>query len=152
MTILKVDESILTPVSTPGVSDDPVASLGSRVTGELDGVVNAGSTLVGCQDSSVVVLPLRGIAADGQGHLGQSLVDGSFVSSNGGDSGDLQVGVRVAVAGIAGTVLSSVGVAVFSVLASLVNDPLESFLRITSTTSIIVAVAVYDFLRRSFGH
>jgi hypothetical protein len=143
---LKVDEAVLSPVSAPGVTDDPVATLGSRVTSELDGVVNAQTALISGEDTSVVVLPGLSIAADGQWALGECLVDGSLGTSDGDDPGDLEAGVRSAARGLAVSVLSSVGVAAFSVQTALLYYPSECFTRISSIAAIIVGVAVNNLL------
>jgi len=147
LAVLQPDETVLTPVSTPRVSDDPIPTLRGRVSGKLDSVIDGGSALGSGEDTSGVVLPWLGIAADGEGHALEGLVDGGLVASNGGDGGDLQVGVRSALGRSTGAVLSGVRVARFGIETALVNDPLESLLRITTVATIIAGVAVDDFLR-----
>jgi len=120
---LKPDESRKSPVSSPGVSDDPVTSLVARVTSKLDGVIDGETTLVSSENTTGVVLPLRSIAADGERHLSKSLVDGSLVRRNRGDLGHGELLGRTAVAGLAVLVLGGVRVAAVSVLTTLLLNP-----------------------------
>jgi len=152
LAVLEPDETILTPVSAPRVSYDPISALVGRVAGKLDGVIDGGSALVSIEDTSGVVLPWLSIAADGERHALKGGVDSTFFASDGGDGGDLQVSVRSALAAGTLSVLAGVRVAFFGILSSLVDDPLEGFLGITSLASIVVGVAVNNFLRTSDGH
>jgi len=73
------------------------------------------------------------------------------LTGNGSYSGDLKVGVRSALRRCTLAVLSSVRVAAVGIETTLVNDPLESLLRITSVASIVAGITVNDLLRRTVG-
>jgi len=68
---LKADESVLSPVGVPGVTDDPIRLVGvSVVPDELDGVVHlpgGGVATGGVHDSTLVTGPLGSINGDGHG-------------------------------------------------------------------------------------
>jgi len=152
LAILKVDESILSPVSAPGVSDDPVTTLGRRVTSQLNSMINAVSALVSGEDTSVVVLPWLSITADGQWALLERLVDRGLNSGNRDNAGNSEAGVGSAAARLAVSILGSVWVAALSVKTVLLNDPSECFTRITTVASIVISIAVNDFLLRTVGN
>jgi len=150
LSVLEPDETILTPVSSPAVSHDPVTSLVGRISGKLNRVIDGVSALVGGEDTTGVVLPWLGIAADGERSGLEGLVDGAFISGDGGDGGDGEGGG--ARRGHAVAVLGGVGVARFGILTSLLLDPSEGFLRITSVASVIVGIAVHEFLWAQVGN
>jgi len=146
LTISKVDITSFTPRSSPRVSYDPVTSRVRGVTNELNGVVNSESTLRSLHNTSSVVLPWLSIAADGERHLGQRVVDSLFISSDGDDLAD--VNSRSASTRSTTSIASSVRVTAVGVEAVSLN-PLESFTRVSSAASSIGSIAIYDFLRRS---
>lgn len=108
-------------------------------------MVNVASALVSGQDSTVVVRPLGGISADGDWSvLGKSVVDLLFVLSNRDGLAD-GVG-RSALARSASSVLGGIRVALVGVESSLLGDPSESLLRISSVASLVRSVAINDLL------
>jgi len=149
LSVLEVDETILSPRSSPGVSDDPITTRVRRISSKLNSVINAKSALAGIQNTTSVVLPWLSITADGKRHLGELFVDGTFILSNGNDLSNVQGGSARAL--LARTVFGSVGVAALSILASLLHDPVESLARISSVATGFSAIAVDDFLRAE-GH
>jgi len=142
---LEPDETIQTPVSTPGVSHNPITTLAGRISSKLDGVIDGVSALGSIEDTSSVVLPWLSIAADGERSGLKSLVDGRLRSSNRVDS--VNVKGRSARRLHAVAVLGSVGVASFSILTTLGFDPAHGLTRITSGAAIIIGIAVNNFLR-----
>jgi len=64
----KVDITGLTPRSTPRVTDDPITTGVRRITDELDSMIDRVSALGSLENTSGVVLPWLGIAADGERH------------------------------------------------------------------------------------
>jgi len=149
LAVLEPDETILTPVSTPRVTDDPITTLVRRVSGKLDSVINGGSALSSGKDTTGIVLPWLSITADGEGHALEGLVDGSLRSSDRGNGRDLQVCVRGATRRCALAVNGGVRVARFGIETTLVDNPLESFLRVSSVASIVIGVGVDDLLGRT---
>jgi len=145
LSVLEPDETILTPVSSPAVSHDPVTSLVGRISGKLNRVIDGKSALAGGEDTTGVVLPWLGIAADGERSGLEGGVDGGLISGNGVDTGDGEG--RGARRGHAVAVLGSVGVARLGILTTLLLDPSEGFTGITTAATIIIGVAVNDFLR-----
>ena len=90
---LEADVAVLAPAGGPGVADEPVGLLGlGIVADELDAVVDVdlgGRAGVGAEDAAGVVVPGRGVEADG---------DGRGV----GDGGELVEVLVLAEAGAAG--------------------------------------------------
>lgn len=145
LSVLEIDEAVLSPVGSPAVTYDPVSSLAGGVSSQLDGVIDVGSALVGSEYTSVIVLPLGGITADGKRTLLEGLVDSALRRVDGDNLGDGKAGLAVSRGAL--SVLGGVGVATLGVQTSLLLDPLQGLLRITSRATTVVGVAVDDFLR-----
>jgi len=141
---LEPDETVLTPVSTPGVSYNPITTLAGRIASKLDGVIDGGSALGCIKDTSGIVLPWLSIAADGERGRLKSCVDGRLRSSNRVNGVDVEGRSARRLHTVA--VLGSVGVARFSILTTLGFDPAHGLTRITTTASVIIGVAVNNLL------
>jgi len=149
MTIFEPDETMLTPVSSPRVSDDPVTTLVGRISSELNSVIDRETTF-GCrEDTSSVELPWLSISADGERGRSECIVDGHLASGNRGNGGHGKFGFALRLP--AGSISCGVRVASFGILTTLLLNPVDSLTRITSVAASIGSVAVHNFLR-SEGH
>jgi len=92
-------------------------------------------------------LPWLSIAADGERHAFKGLVYRVLITSNRDNLGNMDS--RSTPVGVAVTILTSVGIARISIQTSDINDPLECFTGVSTTTSGISVVTIYDFLRRT---
>jgi len=142
---LEPDETILTPISSPRVSYNPISTLVGRISSKLYGVIDGVSALASIEDTTGVVLPWLSIAADGEGSRLEGLVDGTLISSNRVDGVDVVLGSARRFHAV--SVLSGVGIAAFGILSTLGFYPTKSLTRITSGASIIIGIAINDFLR-----
>jgi len=111
-------------------------------------MIDSVTTLGSRHNTSGVVLPWLGITADGERHRLKGLVDRRLTSGNGDDLADANS--RRASAGSTTSITSSVRVARIGV-KSVALDPAKGFTGVSSVTSSIGMVAIYDLLRRSSG-
>jgi hypothetical protein len=122
-TIFKVDVTTLSPASTPGVTNNPITSRVRAISNQLNGVINVLSTLASSENTTLIVLPLRSITANGQRRAGKIVVHGSFISRNRSDSRNSQVGARRALVRHALLVLANIRIAARGIKSSLLYNP-----------------------------
>lgn len=153
----------LSPALTPAVSDLVVRSLaGQIVSSNLDAVVkfNILGTLSGSHDTAVIILPSRGIDADGRrsngsNALNQSLlitllgdlrVIRSIVTSETYEFKTSNLGVNLGLVEAALVINGTVRIVLVGLHTTSLNDVLVSGRSITAVTTTINTVAV-DTLR-----
>lgn len=146
-----IDVTLLSPVSAPRVPDVPdVEALDDTESGGLDGMIDLVAATT--EDSSGVILPRRGVGADGDGSSGGDVIQHLGVLGGGGlgdprprgDGGD-----NFGRSEFASALDSAVRIVGFGFHATGTDDVLERVVRITAAAALIdsAGVAVNNLLR-----
>jgi len=123
--------------------------LGRVVASELNGVVNAGTTLGGSENTTRVVLPGLSISANGERHGAEGGVHGRFTlcyrdyTPDGSTNGTTGRGTV--------SILSSVRIRGFGILSSLADDPVHGLVRPAAIATRSFSITIHDFLRSEPG-